>query len=46
MLEGQIALSTLLQRMRELALTTETLEYRDNYTLRGLRSLPVTFRAV
>ncbi len=44
-LEGQIAISTLLRRLPELALARETLEYRDNYTLRGLRRLPVTFRA-
>jgi pimeloyl-[acyl-carrier protein] synthase len=45
-LEGQIAISTLLRRLPELALASETLEYHDNYTLRGLRRLPVTFRAV
>jgi cytochrome P450 len=42
-LEGQIALSILLRRMPNLALVTEEPEYRDNYVLRGLRSLPVTF---
>jgi cytochrome P450 len=42
-LEGQIALSTLLRRLPNLALATETPEYRDNYVLRGLLSLPVTF---
>jgi cytochrome P450 len=43
-LEGQIALNTLLRRLPGLALVTKTPEYRDNYILRGLRSLPVTFR--
>jgi pimeloyl-[acyl-carrier protein] synthase len=42
-LEGQIAISALLHRMPDLALATETPEYRDNFVLRGLRSLPVTF---
>jgi pimeloyl-[acyl-carrier protein] synthase len=42
-LEGQIAISALLGRMPELALATEAPEYRDNFVLRGLRSLPVTF---
>ena len=42
-LEGQIALGTLIRRMPDLALDAETPEYRDNYVLRGLRSLPVTF---
>lgn len=42
-LEGQIALNTLLRRLPDLALATETPEHRDNYILRGLRSLPVTF---
>lgn len=42
-LEGQIALETLFRRMPNLALTTETPSYRDNYVLRGLEVLPVTF---
>jgi pimeloyl-[acyl-carrier protein] synthase len=42
-LEGQIAISTLLARMPELALVTDAPEYRDNFVLRGLRELPVTF---
>jgi cytochrome P450 len=42
-LEGQIAIGALLRRMPELALATEAPEYRDNFVLRGLRSLPVRF---
>lgn len=43
-LEGQIAISTLLQRMPNLALATETPpDYRNNYTLRGLTALPVSW---
>jgi cytochrome P450 len=42
-LEGQIAINTLLRRMPDLALATERPEYIDNYTLRGLERLPVTF---
>ena len=42
-LEGQIAIGTALRRLPELALATEAPAYRDNLTLRGLRSLPVTF---
>jgi pimeloyl-[acyl-carrier protein] synthase len=42
-LEGQIALETLLRRMPSLTLATETPVYRDNYVLRGLEALPVTF---
>ncbi|MDQ3249072.1 MAG: cytochrome P450 [Chloroflexota bacterium] len=42
-LEGQIALETLLRRVPTLALNTATPIYRDNYVLRGLEALPVTF---
>jgi cytochrome P450 len=42
-LEGEIALTTLLQRMPNLQLAVETPEYTDNYLLRGLKSLPLTF---
>ncbi len=42
-LEGQIAFETLLRRMPNLALATTTPVYRDNYVLRGLETLPVTF---
>jgi cytochrome P450 len=42
-LEGEIAFSTLARRLPNLALTTEQVTYRDNYVLRGLTALPVTF---
>jgi len=42
-LEGQIAIETLLRRMPNLALATATPVYRDNYVLRGLEALAVTF---
>lgn len=41
--EGQIAIGTLVQRLPKLALATETPEYRQSLTLRGLSRLPVTF---
>jgi pimeloyl-[acyl-carrier protein] synthase len=44
-LEGQIAFSTLLRRLPELALTPQQLVWRDNSGLRGLRSLNVSFTA-
>ncbi|CAN5759357.1 cytochrome P450 [soil metagenome] len=42
-MEGQIALETLLRRLPNLALATGLPVYRDNYVLRGLETLPVTF---
>lgn len=42
-LEGQIALGTLLRRMPKLALVSSVPEWRESSTLRGLKSLPVTF---
>ena len=44
-LEGQIAFDTLLRRLPNLRLATdpEQLTWTNNFTLRGLRSLPVTF---
>ncbi|HEX6386806.1 MAG TPA: cytochrome P450 [Anaerolineae bacterium] len=42
-LEGQIAIDTLLRRMPNLALATDSPQYNDNYVLRGLATLPVTF---
>lgn len=42
--EGQIALSSLVRRWSRLALaTSDPPEYRQSLTLRGLRTLPVTF---
>ena len=42
-LEGQITLSTILRRLRNLALDTTALVWRTNMGFRGLESLPVTF---
>ncbi len=42
-LEGQIALRSILKRFPKLRLATDKLEYNDNFTLRGLKSLPVAF---
>lgn len=41
--EAQIAINTLLRRMPTLRLQTNTLEWRDTVTLRGLKALPVAF---
>ncbi|HEX2568254.1 MAG TPA: cytochrome P450 [Polyangia bacterium] len=42
-LEGQIAIGALLRHMPGLQVATETLEWRQNPVLRGLKSFPVTF---
>ena len=42
-LEGQIAIGTLLRRMPGLRLAPSTPEWRESSTLRGLKTLPVTF---
>ena len=42
-LEGQIALSTIFRRLRNLALDSTPLVWRTNMGFRGLESLPVTF---
>jgi hypothetical protein len=42
-LEGQIALSTILSRLHNLALDTTALVWRNNMGFRGLEALPVTF---
>ena len=42
-LEGQIVLNTVLRRLPKLRLVTETPEWRRDFTLRGLKSLPVAF---
>lgn len=44
-LEGQVALSALISRLPELRLAIDEPEYRQNLTLRGLQSLPLTFTA-
>jgi pimeloyl-[acyl-carrier protein] synthase len=41
--EGQIAINMLVQRLPSLALATDSPQFRESLTLRGLKSLPVTF---
>jgi cytochrome P450 len=41
--EGQIAIDTLVRRMPRLELVSDTVEYRQSLTLRGLKALPVKF---
>ena len=42
-IEGQITFNTLLRRMPTLHVKSETLQWRENMGLRGLKALPVTF---
>ncbi|MBL1209088.1 cytochrome P450 [Geminocystis sp. GBBB08] len=42
-LQGQIAIKILLERLPHLQLATEKLDWRESITLRGLKSLPLTF---
>jgi cytochrome P450 len=44
-LEGHIAFETLLRRFSMLNLTAEKLVWRQNLGLRGLKSLPLSYRA-
>lgn len=44
-MEGQIAFSTLLRRLPDLALAADRVVWRENLGLRGLKRLPVTFRS-
>lgn len=41
--EGQIAINTLIKRMPNLKLQTDSLEWRNKFNIRGLKSLPVSF---
>jgi cytochrome P450 len=41
--EGRIAIDALVRRLPKLALATETPEFRQSLTLRGLKTLPVSF---
>lgn len=43
-LESQVTFDTLLRRLPNLKMTVDTPEFRPNYSLRGLISLPVEFR--
>ncbi len=42
-IEGQIALSSILRRLRNLALEPDPLVWRSNMGFRGLQALPITF---
>jgi cytochrome P450 len=42
-MESQVVFETLLRRVPNLRMTVETPEFRPNYSLRGLTSLPVKF---
>ena len=42
--EGQVALQAVAARLDDLSLAVEQPEYKENIVLRGLASLPVTFR--
>jgi pimeloyl-[acyl-carrier protein] synthase len=44
-IEGQIAFSAILRRLKKLELASEDFVWRDNFGLRGLSSLPVRFDA-
>mgnify|MGYP002778125191 CR=1 FL=1 len=44
-LEAQVAINTLIQRLPDLQLQTDKLEWRKNIALRGLKSLPVKFNS-
>lgn len=43
-LQGQIAIKTMVQQLPKMNLATDVLQRRKNVVLRGLKSLPVTFR--
>lgn len=44
-IEGQIAFSTILRRLKNLELASQDFVWRENFGLRGLSSLPVRFEA-
>jgi pimeloyl-[acyl-carrier protein] synthase len=43
-IEGQVAFETILRRLPEIVLETAPLVWRENLSLRGLKSLPVRFQ--
>ncbi|MDB5677543.1 cytochrome P450 [Sphingomonas bacterium] len=45
-MEARIAYTTLLARLGDIRVTSDTLEWRTNSGLRGLKALPIAFRAV
>ncbi len=42
-MEAQVAINSLLRRMRWMELTAETVEWQESILIRGPKSLPVTF---
>jgi len=42
---AQVAIGTIVRRLHDLRLATETLEWEDNLSRRGLKALPVSFAA-
>jgi cytochrome P450 len=42
-IESQVAFDTIIRRLPDLKMTVETPEFRPNYSLRGLKALPVVF---
>jgi pimeloyl-[acyl-carrier protein] synthase len=42
-LQGQIAINALVQKLPNLQLATDKIQWRESITLRGLKSLPLTF---
>ena len=45
-MEARIAFTALLGRLDDIRITSDTLEWRTNSGLRGLKALPIAFRAV
>lgn len=45
-MQGQLAIKTLLERLHNLELKTQEIEWRESITLRGLKTLPVTFNHI
>lgn len=41
--EGQIAINTLLQKLPDMQITSDKLEWQENFSFHGLKSLPVAF---
>jgi cytochrome P450 len=43
-MESQVAFETIIRRLPDLKMAVETPEFRPNYSLRGLKALPLEFR--
>ena len=42
-LQGQVAIDTVVQRLPDLKITSDALQWRENIVLRGLKTLPASF---